>query len=56
MNMQDNKTKKGTFIIEINHTDNATWQGKITWADENRQEHFRSALELIKMIDGALNG
>ena len=28
----------------------------MTWAEENKTEHFRSALELIKLIDGATHG
>ena len=35
--------------------ENATWQGEVVWADEKKKQYFRSALELIKMIDGALN-
>ena len=29
------ENKKGTFIVKINHTDNASWQGQVTWADKN---------------------
>ncbi|SFC64933.1 hypothetical protein [Butyrivibrio sp. YAB3001] len=45
---------KGTFIVKIEHSHNNTWQGKVTWADENKQVRFRSALELIKLMDEAL--
>ena len=34
--------------------DNATWQGEVTWAEANKKKSFRSALELIRLIDGAL--
>lgn len=29
--------------------------GQVIWAEENRKEHFRSALELIKLIDSAMD-
>lgn len=31
-----------------------SFQGDVTWAEEQSEKHFRSALELIKFIDGAL--
>ena len=48
--------KKGTFIVKVDYCENETWQGRVTWAEENKTEHFRSALELIKLIDGATHG
>lgn len=45
---------KGTFIVKIMNTQNSTWQGSITWVEEGRTQNFRSALEMIKMIDGVL--
>ena len=47
--------QKGTFIVKVDRCQNNTWQGRVVWADENRTEYFRSALELMKMIDKALN-
>ena len=44
-----------SFIVNISHTKNATWQGTITWMDENRTESFRSALELLFLIDSAVS-
>ena len=26
------ENQKGTFIVKINHTDNASWQGQVTRA------------------------
>ncbi len=46
---------KGTFIVKIDNSDNSLWKGRVTWADENVTEPFRSPLELIKQIDEALN-
>ena len=47
--------KKGTFIIKIDHCQNETWQGKVVWADEDTTEHFRSALEVLQLLDEAIN-
>lgn len=44
-----------TFVIRILGTSNATWQGSLTHLDENRTVHFRSVLELIKIIDSTLD-
>lgn len=48
------ENQKGTFIVKINHTDNASWQGQVTWADKNITKNFRSTLGLIKLMDGAI--
>ena len=49
------KTTGGeTFVIKVMNTQNATWQGTVTWTDGKRTEPFRSALELIKLIGSAL--
>mgnify|MGYP001100720864 CR=1 FL=1 len=49
------KGSKGTFLIQVQYRQNATWQGKVVCADENKTQYFRSTLELMKLIDGALN-
>lgn len=43
-----------SFLIRIFNQQNATWQGTVTWTESNRTESFRSALELIKLIDSAI--
>ena len=50
----EKKNVSGTFIVDIQYQENATWQGKVTWADRKKEQYFRSALELIRMIAGAL--
>ena len=45
---------KGTFVIKILNKQNSTWQGTVTWVEEQRTQNFRSALELLKMIDCAI--
>ena len=43
--------KKSTYIVKIMQTQNKSWQGSITWVDKNETQYFRSALELIHMIN-----
>lgn len=44
----------GTFIIRVQHRQHSSWQGVATWTDKQKTVPFRSALELMKLIDGAL--
>ncbi len=46
--------KKGTFVVKIEFWQRGTWQGQVIWAEENRTERFRSALELIRLMDEAM--
>lgn len=46
---------KGTFIVHVQYRQHATWQGKVVWAEKNKAQNFRSALELLKLIDSALD-
>ncbi len=34
--------------------ENATWQGQVTWLDEKETKSFRSLMELIKLMDEAV--
>lgn len=43
------------FIVDINFQNNATWQGVIHKADKSEAIPFRSALELLKIIDASLD-
>jgi len=45
---------KATFILRILFRQNASWQGSITWLEGRREQSFRSALELIFLIDSAV--
>ena len=44
----------GTFIVRVKYRQNATWQGEVVWAEKQERKYFRSALELLKLIDSAL--
>ena len=54
---QDSKNlvgHKASFIVRVTSRQNATWQGSISWTERGVTKHFRSALELLKLIDSAL--
>lgn len=48
------KLKGRTFVIDIKSTQDDTWKGTILWTQENREVSFRSTLELIRLIDSAV--
>ena len=53
----DFATKKGTlasFKLKIMFRQNASWQGSLAWLESNTEEPFRSALEMIMLMDSAL--
>ena len=45
----------GTFIIRVQHRQNSSWQGRITWMEEDKTVCFRSVWEMIRLIAGALD-
>ena len=45
----------GTFVIRVQHRQNSSWQGRITWLDRDKTVYFRSVWELMKLVDGALD-
>lgn len=42
------------FLVRVEYQEHATWQGTVTWTNRGKTMHFRSVLELIKLIDSAL--
>lgn len=46
--------KKETFILEINDTQNQSWQGKVEWVQGQKKETFRSVMELLRLIDSVV--
>ena len=55
--MQTNETGNVgcTFEISVRFKQNATWQGQILWAEKNIKQNFRSALEMLKLMDEAIS-
>lgn len=50
-----NHGEVGTFIIRVQQRQNSSWQGRITWVDEDKTVYFRSVWEMMKLIDEALD-
>ena len=44
-----------SFVVSIKSQENHTWQGSVTWVEEQKQENFRSVLELLKLMDSAIS-
>ncbi len=43
-----------TFVVQVRFRQNATWQGTVRWTDTGKTQNFRSTLELINLMEGAL--
>ena len=43
-----------TFELKVFFRQNASWQGTICWLEKNQEESFRSALELLILLNSAL--
>ncbi|MDR3294957.1 MAG: hypothetical protein LBT26_03865 [Clostridiales Family XIII bacterium] len=43
-----------TFLVQVLNWQNATWQGTINWIERQETQPFRSLLEMIKLMDSAL--
>ena len=48
------KGKTATFELQILYRQHTSWQGMILWKEKNSPQSFRSALELILLMDSAL--
>ncbi len=49
------QNQKTTFIVNVQYRQNATWQGTITWVEQDMTQHFRSSLEMLKLMEQASN-
>ena len=57
--MADNARSKrhsdiGTFVVRVMQHQNGTWQGKITWVDEDKSMNFRSVWEMVRLMEEGL--
>lgn len=50
----NHKGSQETFIVRVQHRQNNTWQGRITWADKNKTLTFRSIWEMVHLMENAL--
>lgn len=46
--------KLGTFTVRILFRQNASWQGSIVWQEGRAEQSFRSVLELLTLMNSAL--
>lgn len=46
--------QRAVFQIQILFREHYTWQGRLIWKNENREIVFRSAMELIQLLDEIL--
>lgn len=49
------KGKVASFHVQIMFRRNASWQGSVIWTEEGEKRNFRSALELVFLINSALS-
>lgn len=50
----NHRGKRGTFIVRVEQRQHSSWQGRVTWVEKGETVTFRSALELLKLMDQAL--
>ena len=44
----------GTFVVCVQHRENGSWQGYVTWMEKNKTVNFRSVWEMVQLIDEAV--
>ena len=49
----EHRGELSTFVVYIQYRQNATWQGDIVWVEQGAMRSFRSALEMLKLMDNA---
>ena len=50
----EEERNREVFCIQILFREHYTWQGKLIWKNEDREIVFRSAMELIQLLDEIL--
>ena len=50
----EQRGERGTFVMKVIFRQNASWQGNLVWTDAKLESSFRSALELVGLLDEAL--
>lgn len=48
-------SRLASFKVSVLFQNNASWQGTVTWNEKGRELCFRSALELVSLMDNALS-
>ena len=54
--LQDSSAVEGAavFRIQVLFREHCTWQGRLIWQNENKEFVFRSAMELLQILDEVL--
>lgn len=52
---REGREELAVFRIQILFREHYTWQGRLTWQNQNKEFVFRSALELIQLLDEILS-
>lgn len=50
----DKRGKLATFIIRVQQRQNSNWQGRITWVEKGRTLKFVTIMEMVRLIENAL--
>lgn len=50
----ENRQLPQSFVVEVKSVENSSWQGTVSWVEGWKKEYFRSALELIRLMDSTL--
>jgi len=52
---KDLKAADSSFLIKIKYRQNSSWQGTVQWIETGKSQNFKSCLELIRLMDIAVN-
>ena len=48
------KGQKATFVVKILFRQHTSWQGTVLWCEKDKEESFRSVLELLYLMDSTM--
>jgi hypothetical protein len=52
--MENPSSGRSTFIVQVQFSQNSSWQGTVAWTEQKKEKRFRSTLELIRLLDQAI--
>ena len=50
----EKRGKRANFVVKILFRQHTSWQGTVLWCEKKKENNFRSALELLQLIDSAI--
>lgn len=48
------KGQMGTFVVKMLFRQHTSWQGTVLWCEKDKEVCFRSALELLRLMDSTM--